>query len=146
VLGLTVWRVRLRPITAVLNVASLSSMSAGGQPVLGSLIAHVSARPAFTSIPLSRGWFLPSTPRTERISLTVTDIPADVKVGATIELTGLLTAGDDSWTVPLTLRYVVLDGDRAVVAITGAIPRGSASPLHMIPMRIDVAAEFSRWV
>lgn len=60
-------------------------------------VADVSARPAFTSIPLSRGWFLPSTPRAERISLTVTGIRP-------------------------------------------------GSPFHTIPMRIDVAAEFTRWV
>ena len=46
--------------------------------------------------------------------------------------------------MPLRFRFVVVDEDALVVAITGAVPRVAGGPFPAVPMRIDAAMELRR--
>jgi hypothetical protein len=138
ILGVTVWRVRLRPISAELHLA------APGTTGSGSMSASLSARPAFTSAPLTKRFFLATAGRDDRITFTIADIPP-ADVGDTVEVDAQVFVGEDSWTVPVALRFVSSDAERVVLAFAGAAPQRFSDPLRRVFTRIDAAAHFSRW-
>lgn len=133
--GINLWRVRLRAVAAQLNLL----------PSGGSLSAHISCKPVFASIPLTLSRFLRKTPRDERITVVIAELRVPA-APSTIEVDGVVSVGTDSWVVPLAVRFVVLDHEQVVVAITGAVPQRSDGVVPMTPMRIDAAAEFTRWL
>jgi hypothetical protein len=138
ILGVTVWRVRLRAISAQLH------LPAPGTTGSGSLSASLSVRPAFTSVPLTKRCFLPTAGRDDRITFTIADIPP-ADAGNTVEVDALVSVGDDSWAVPVALRLVLADAERVVLVFAGAAPQRSSDPLRRLFTRIDAAAQFSRW-
>ena len=138
ILGVTLWRVRLRPISAQLL------LPAPGTTGSGTLSASLSARPAFTSVPLTKRFFLATAGRDDRITFTIADIPP-VDAGDTVDVNALVSVGDDSWAVPVALRFVSADAERVVLSFTGAAPQRFSDPLRRVFTRIDAAAHFSRW-
>lgn len=133
---LAVWRVRLRPIAVALTLYD------GSQP--SALTAQVAVRPRFASIPGTLGLFLPDAPRTEHIALSTAQLPPLV-TGTTVHAPALVTVGAVSRSVMLRVETVRNDGDRMVLAISGAVERAADGPLPGCAMHIDAAVEFRRW-
>ena len=111
--------------------------------VPGSFTAHVAAKPQFASLPGTLGWFLPAVSRAERIHIVVPDFP-DVTEPGTLDVMATITVAEHSWQVPLAFRFVAVEDECLVAAVTGVIPRTPHTPFDKVPMRIDAAMELRR--
>jgi hypothetical protein len=137
ILGVNAWRVRLRPISARLL------LPAPGTAGAGSLSASLSARPAFASVPLTKQFFLAAARRDARITFAIAEIPPAGE-GDTVEVDARVSIGDESWAIPVALRFVARDTERVVVAFSGGAPQRLSDPLRRVFTRIDAVSRFSR--
>jgi hypothetical protein len=148
VAGLAIWRVRLRTIAARLRLPAADGPDEAharnaSSADRGSFSAHFSVKPLYASIPMTLDWFLPSTPRWQRITVVVAEFPP-IDAPQTVEVNAVISTADDSWTVPLQFRFVAVEPERLIAAITGVVGRRPNTPFHKTPVHIDAAAEFTR--
>lgn len=134
--ALTVWRARLRVIEAELV---RTATDADG---LLQLSAVVAARPAYASLPGTRGWFLPLAARREQIRIagTVATPEGDGHQAARVSV------GTAQWVARIVVRFTPGDGagDRVVVVGCGVIVPRVDTPLPGGRTRLELAAEFLR--
>lgn len=125
--GATIWRARLRPVTARLS-------SAEGL----SLTATVSPRPIMTSVPQTRLLFLRGTARTAQLRLS-----AHGEVADHTRLLGEVVLDARAWPIQLVLRRTPIDDARELVTLAGRIVR----PTRTFPgtvVDVEAVAEFVR--
>jgi hypothetical protein len=106
-------------------------------PQLCGLIA---ARPAFTSVPGTRAWFL----RRKGLGLPISVAGEAGRPGCSKRPSARVSVGRHEWSAAVTVRATSIGDDRAIVAAAGVIiPR----PDTMVPAaqtRFELAAEFLR--
>jgi hypothetical protein len=128
-LGMTVWRARLRPVEGRI----VSSESGDGPVTISGVVA---VRPSYVSLPGTRGWFLRRAARRDLIHIDGT-AGGD---GGGIQV----TVGARQWTVDLLIRRTPVEDGRAVVAAIGAVVPRPDTPVPAAHTRIELAAEFLR--
>ena len=129
--GATIWRARLRPVTARLT-------GPDGPADTVTLTATLFPRPIMTSLPLSRFLFLRRTPRTTQLRLT-----AQGETGEPARLIGEIVLGARAWPIRLVLRRTPIDDARVLVAVAGRVVR----PMTTFPgavVDVEAVAEFVR--
>lgn len=131
--GLPAWRARLRAVTV-----RLTDSGCGQQ----QLIANIATQPRFTSVPLTAGWFMPATPRSELLTFAA-EFPR-LETGCVVATHGSVETGERSWPVELSLRCVEADDARVIVAVTGAVARDDELPFPSLRLRVDAALELAR--
>jgi hypothetical protein len=143
VLGRTGWRARLRPVEARIRFG-VAGRDADGGAVSSQhlrLSAAVAARPAYASLPATRGWFLRNTSRRDLIRVSGTAFPDTTGVAYA---DARITAGATHWAAVLAVRFTPMDEDRAIVAVAGVL---AGRPEALVPgalTRVEMAAEFVR--
>ena len=125
--GATIWRARLRPVTARLT---------GDDPL--TLTATLSPRPTMMSLPLTRPLFLRHTARIAQLQFSAESEPAHAG-----RLVGTVTLDARTWPVQLVLRRTPVGDGRLLVTVAGRVVR----PLSTFPgtvFDIEAVAEFVR--
>lgn len=141
---LALWRVRLRPITATLAVPAYDDEP--DDPSYAALSAQVAVRPKYASIPGTHGLFMPDTPREQRLVLTAARISPAFTPGTTVVSAATLDVGERTWDLEVNIETVLNDGERIILAVTGAVPREVPTPFAGAALHIDAAVEFRRWM
>jgi hypothetical protein len=133
VLGLTVWRARLRPV-------DMHIVRSVAEPGLIRLSGTVAARPAYASLPATRGLFLP---RAGRRALIRFDGDAALSAGAARPVFQV-GVGARQWSAAIHVRFTPHGADRAVVAACGVLNAGGDAPAPAGELGVELAAEFVR--
>lgn len=133
VLGLTVWRARLRPL-------ELRIVLGETEPEVIEVSGTVAARPAYASLPGTRSLFLP---RAGRRGLIRVDGDAATS-GSNARSAALVRVGARHWPADFVVRFTPAGTDRVVVAASGVIGPRSNAPLPAGETCAELAAEFVR--
>lgn len=131
--AMPVWRVRLRAVQI-----RLDDNRDGTQTLSG----HVSTQPRYASLPVSAGWFMPATARSELLEFTA-QFPR-LQAGASSSADATIALGDRVWPADTTIRCLETDESRVVAALQGTIARQDTLPFPKLRLRIDAALELAR--
>jgi len=129
---LAVWRARLRPLTV-----RFVQVGDGFE-----IVAHVSARAVYASVPFTTGLFMSDTPR-DRILAFRCAVPSST-VGEASPAEASLSDGVRTWPAETTVRLLEWDDTHVVVSIRGRISRRADLPLPNVAVRFDAALELVR--
>lgn len=129
---LAAWRARLRPL-----IVRLVEADDGFE-----IVANVSTRAVYASVPFTTGLFMSDTPR-DRI-LTFRCAVREATVGEASAVEASLTDGVRSWAAEMTVRLVEWDDTHVVISVRGRVARRGDMPLPSMPVRVDAALDLVR--
>lgn len=138
---LPIWRARLRVISARLTLPTGDNHSVAEG--LALLSAAVAVGPVIASVPATRTWFLPGTPRSHHLLVAGSGPVLAAGQGLSARLDTVITTPDASWRADVTLHADEVDEPRLVVSLRGAVPR-SRGPFPGAAVHVDAAAELVR--
>jgi hypothetical protein len=129
---LAVWRARLRPLTV-----RFVEIGDGFE-----IVAHVSARAVYASLPFTTGLFMSDTPRDRILAFRCAVRRSTVGEASAAEAS--LSDGVRTWPAETTVRLLEWDDTHVVMSVRGRIARRGDLPLPNVAVRIDAALELVR--